>query len=94
MLVLSSTVASRYYNCCTDGSTSPGNYGYLRIDEPQFAPKTTQCTFHCGNVIIQNGMIRDLQLPGNKDVGKMGKRATYLVILVVPHFRRKKLRKN
>jgi hypothetical protein len=20
--------ASRYYNCCTDGSTSPGNYGY------------------------------------------------------------------
>jgi hypothetical protein len=23
MLVLSSTVASRYYNCCTDGSTSP-----------------------------------------------------------------------
>jgi hypothetical protein len=28
MLVLSSTVASRYYNCCTDGSTSPGNYGY------------------------------------------------------------------
>jgi hypothetical protein len=28
MLVLSSTVASLYYNCCTDGSTSPGNYGY------------------------------------------------------------------
>jgi hypothetical protein len=27
MLVLSSTVASRYYNCCTDSSTSPGNYG-------------------------------------------------------------------
>jgi uncharacterized membrane protein len=26
MLVLTSTVASRYYNCCTDGSTSPGNY--------------------------------------------------------------------
>jgi hypothetical protein len=26
MLVLSRTVASRYYNCCTDGSTSPGNY--------------------------------------------------------------------
>jgi hypothetical protein len=28
MLILSSTVASRYYNCCTDGSFSPGNYGY------------------------------------------------------------------
>jgi hypothetical protein len=28
MLVLSSNVASRYCNCCTDGSTSPGNYGY------------------------------------------------------------------
>jgi hypothetical protein len=27
-LVLSPTVASRYYNCCTAGSTSPGNYGY------------------------------------------------------------------
>jgi hypothetical protein len=29
MLVLSSTVVSRYYNCCADGSISPGNYGYL-----------------------------------------------------------------
>jgi hypothetical protein len=28
MLVLSSTVVSRYYNCCTDSSTSLGNYGY------------------------------------------------------------------
>jgi hypothetical protein len=28
MLVLSSTVASRYFNCYTDGSTHPGNYGY------------------------------------------------------------------
>jgi hypothetical protein len=27
MLALSTTVASRYYNCCTDGSTSLGNYG-------------------------------------------------------------------
>jgi hypothetical protein len=25
---LSSTVASRYYKCCSDGSTSPRNYGY------------------------------------------------------------------
>jgi hypothetical protein len=28
MLVLSSTVASRYDNCCTCGSTSTRNYGY------------------------------------------------------------------
>jgi hypothetical protein len=28
MLVLSSAAASRYYNWCTDDSTSPGNYGY------------------------------------------------------------------
>jgi hypothetical protein len=28
MLVLSSNIASRYYNYCTDDSTSPGNYGY------------------------------------------------------------------
>jgi hypothetical protein len=28
MLVLSSTVASGYYNCYTDGSSSLGNYGY------------------------------------------------------------------
>jgi hypothetical protein len=27
MIVLSSTVASHYYNCCTDGGTGPGNYG-------------------------------------------------------------------
>jgi hypothetical protein len=25
MLVLSSCIATRYYNCCADGSTSPGN---------------------------------------------------------------------
>jgi hypothetical protein len=29
--VLSSTVASHYHNCCTDGSTSPGNYGYQQL---------------------------------------------------------------
>jgi hypothetical protein len=28
MLVLSSTIALRYYNYCTDSSISPGNYGY------------------------------------------------------------------
>jgi hypothetical protein len=28
MLVLSSTAASRFCNCCTDGRTSPGNYEY------------------------------------------------------------------
>jgi hypothetical protein len=27
MLLVSSTVASRYYNCYTDGSTCPRNYG-------------------------------------------------------------------
>jgi hypothetical protein len=31
MLVLSITVASHYYNCCRDGSTSPGNHGYPLI---------------------------------------------------------------
>jgi hypothetical protein len=32
MLVLSSTAISRYYNCCTDRSTRPGNYGcFLRV---------------------------------------------------------------
>jgi hypothetical protein len=30
MLVLSSAVASCYYNYCTDGSTSPGNCGHPR----------------------------------------------------------------
>jgi hypothetical protein len=28
VLVLSSTIAQRYYNCCIDGSTNPGNYAY------------------------------------------------------------------
>jgi hypothetical protein len=28
MLVLSSTAASRQYNCCIHGRTSPGNYGH------------------------------------------------------------------
>jgi hypothetical protein len=32
MLVLSSTIASRDYNYCTDGNTSPGIYGYLPVD--------------------------------------------------------------
>jgi hypothetical protein len=31
MLVLSSTVASCYYNCCTYDSTSPGNNGSPRM---------------------------------------------------------------
>jgi hypothetical protein len=31
MLVPSFSIASRYYNCCTDGSTGPGNYGYLYL---------------------------------------------------------------
>jgi hypothetical protein len=31
MLVLSFTVASHYYNCYTDGSTNPGNYGYAIV---------------------------------------------------------------
>jgi hypothetical protein len=34
MLLLSFTVALRYYNCCTDGSTSPRNYGYLFVCSP------------------------------------------------------------
>jgi hypothetical protein len=28
LLILSRTVVSRYYNCSTDGSTSPGNYRF------------------------------------------------------------------
>jgi hypothetical protein len=28
MLVLSSIIASRYYNCCADSDTSPWNYGF------------------------------------------------------------------
>jgi hypothetical protein len=28
MLVLSTTIASCYYNCCTDGSSNPRNYAY------------------------------------------------------------------
>jgi hypothetical protein len=35
MLVLSSTVASYYYNCCTDSTTSPENYGYRLISESE-----------------------------------------------------------
>jgi hypothetical protein len=31
MIVPSYTIPSHYYNCYTDGSTSPGNYGYLLV---------------------------------------------------------------
>jgi hypothetical protein len=31
MLLLASTVSSRFYNCCTDGSTSPENYRYSLV---------------------------------------------------------------
>jgi hypothetical protein len=33
MLVLSYTVASCYYNCCTDGSTNPGRSGFPSCEE-------------------------------------------------------------
>jgi hypothetical protein len=32
MLVLSSFVPSSYYECCSDGSTSPGNYGCWPVE--------------------------------------------------------------
>jgi hypothetical protein len=32
LLVLPSTVASHYYNCCTEERTNPGNYGYSLVD--------------------------------------------------------------
>jgi hypothetical protein len=34
VLVLSSTIASHYYNCCTDGSTGPRNYAYHGVTSP------------------------------------------------------------
>jgi hypothetical protein len=34
MLVLSHTVALRYYNIYTEGITSPGNYGYPLYSGP------------------------------------------------------------
>jgi hypothetical protein len=36
MLLLSCTVASHYYNCCTGGINSPGNYGYHPIHDIQW----------------------------------------------------------
>jgi hypothetical protein len=42
MLVLSSIVALRCYNCCTDGNTSPGNYEYPRLSLP--LSRTRACT--------------------------------------------------
>jgi hypothetical protein len=51
MLVLSSTVASRYYNWCTDGSTSPGNYGY---------PVVRTCTHTRPAISIANSEIWNL----------------------------------
>jgi hypothetical protein len=40
--VLSSTVASHHYNCWTDGSTSPRNYGY-----PLVSVIYTSCHSYC-----------------------------------------------
>jgi hypothetical protein len=31
MVVLPSTVASRYHNCCIDGATSPEYFGYILV---------------------------------------------------------------
>jgi hypothetical protein len=46
MLILS-TVALRYYNCCLYGNTSPGNYGYpsyvTLLTSESFAPIQNQC---------------------------------------------------
>jgi hypothetical protein len=37
MPVLPPTIVTRYYNCCTDGSISPGNYGYHLVYVVHFA---------------------------------------------------------
>jgi hypothetical protein len=51
MLLLSSTVASRYYKCCTDNGTSPGNYGYQYV----------RCEFFTA-VTMKNGAFWDVTL--------------------------------
>jgi hypothetical protein len=37
MIVLSSTVATRYYNCYTDASSSPGNYGFPLVYNVEYS---------------------------------------------------------
>jgi hypothetical protein len=41
MLILLSIIASHYYNCCTDGTTSPGKYEYLSYGILAFYIKKT-----------------------------------------------------
>jgi hypothetical protein len=41
---VSPTVASPYYNCCTDGSTSPGNYGYPLVYRDSAHATSIACT--------------------------------------------------
>jgi hypothetical protein len=49
MLLLSSTVPSRYYNWCTDDSTSPGNrlVNYLHADITWFSFKALSGNWKC-----------------------------------------------
>jgi hypothetical protein len=57
MLVLSSTILSPCYDCCTDGSTSPGNYGYhlVGIDYINFRSVFSCCTvsYFSNNNLLQ-----------------------------------------
>jgi hypothetical protein len=59
-LVLSSTVASRYYSCCTDGNHNPGNYGLplvglkfaLRHHWTLFLEASANSEYHRHSVVV------------------------------------------
>jgi hypothetical protein len=70
LLVLSFTVISRYNNCCTDGSSSPGNYGY-RIKRRLFD----------FSVQVSRSSRNRVELPASLQGGETTDRPGYEVVL-------------
>jgi hypothetical protein len=56
MLILPSTVASHYYNCCTDDSTSPGNYGYHLVQTPKIMAAILNIVLSPGTLLGKKGI--------------------------------------
>jgi hypothetical protein len=71
MLALSPTVASHYYNCCTDGSTSLWNCGYPRHNTVHWlkSSESMQKAFQASNFTLHEANALLLGVTQNTCVG-------------------------
>jgi hypothetical protein len=64
-VVLTSTGASRYHNCCIDGGTSPEYFGYtiVHVDPASLLPLSYQHSHRITSVSLPNAYITNINLP-------------------------------